>query len=55
MEDSAAVVGVFLAAGCLGLTHILNSPVYDAIGSVCIGSQSLDTVVSCSDDTGEEG
>ncbi|XP_062514812.1 proton-coupled zinc antiporter SLC30A9, mitochondrial-like [Corticium candelabrum] len=38
MEDSAAVLGVFLAASCLGLTYVFNNPVYDAIGSICIGT-----------------
>ena len=37
MEDSAAVSGVFLAASCLGLAYYTGNPVYDAIGSICIG------------------
>ena len=41
LEDSAAVLGVFLAGSCLSLTHMLNNPLYDAVGSICIGSQSL--------------
>lgn len=45
MEDSAAVLGVFLAASCLGLTYVFNNPVYDAIGSICIGSQFHCSVV----------
>ena len=37
LEDSAAVGGVFLAGGCLGLTHYTGNPIYDAIGSITIG------------------
>jgi zinc transporter 9 len=38
LEDSAAVLGVLLAGSCLSLTHMLNNPVYDAFGSICIGT-----------------
>jgi zinc transporter 9 len=37
LEDSAAVVGVIVAAGCMGLTSYLNTPFYDAVGSIFIG------------------
>ncbi len=37
MEDGAAVTGVMLATGCLGLTSYTGSPVFDAMGSVIIG------------------
>jgi cation diffusion facilitator family transporter len=36
-EDSAAVVGVLLAAAGLALTVITGSPVFDGAASVCIG------------------
>ena len=39
MEDSAAVGGVFLAAGALGLVHLTGNAVYDAIGSISIGGR----------------
>eukprot|EP00123_Amoebidium_parasiticum_P003803 comp15119_c0_seq1/m.11793 comp15119_c0_seq1/g.11793 ORF comp15119_c0_seq1/g.11793 comp15119_c0_seq1/m.11793 type:complete len:550 (-) comp15119_c0_seq1:56-1705(-) len=38
VEDSAAVLGVGIAGGCLALTHIYETPVFDAIGSISIGS-----------------
>lgn len=37
LEDGAAVAGVMLATGCLGLTSYTGSPVFDAMGSVMIG------------------
>lgn len=40
MEDGAAVTGVILATGCLGLTSYTGSTVFDAIGSVLIGGMS---------------
>lgn len=39
LEDGAAVAGVILATGCLGLTSYTGSPVFDAIGSVIIGGK----------------
>src|SRR3954470_9794739 len=36
-EDSAAVIGVLLAAAGLGLTVVTGSPVFDGAASVCIG------------------
>jgi cation diffusion facilitator family transporter len=36
-EDSAAVLGLFLAAGGLGLTELTGSVVYDGAASVAIG------------------
>jgi len=40
LEDFAAVTGVILATGCLGLTSYTGSTVFDAIGSVLIGGMS---------------
>lgn len=40
LEDGAAVTGVILATGCLGLTSYTGSTVFDAIGSVLIGGMS---------------
>jgi len=37
MEDSAAVMGVAVALGCICLTSFLNSPIPDAVGSCVIG------------------
>ena len=37
LEDGAAVAGVMLATGCLGLTSYTGSPVFDAMGSIMIG------------------
>lgn len=39
MEDSAAVGGVFIAAGALGMVHMTGNAVYDAIGSISIGGR----------------
>lgn len=37
-EDAAAVASVAVAAGCMGLSTITGSPIYDAIGSLLVGS-----------------
>ncbi|XP_050447051.1 zinc transporter 9 [Cataglyphis hispanica] len=37
MEDFAAVLGVIIAAGCMGLTSYLENPVFDAFGSLLVG------------------
>jgi len=37
LEDLAAVAGVVIAAGCMGLSHYTGSHVPDALGSVAIG------------------
>lgn len=37
LEDLAAVVGVVIAGGCMGLSHYTGSHVPDAIGSLAIG------------------
>jgi zinc transporter 9 len=37
-EDAAAVLGVIIALCALGAAHITHSPLYDAIGSILIGS-----------------
>lgn len=36
-EDTAAIVGMVIAFGFILLTYITGNPVFDAIGSVCIG------------------
>ncbi|GAA3629783.1 cation transporter [Kineosporia mesophila] len=36
-EDSAALVGILIAAGALGLHQITGSPIPDAIGSILVG------------------
>eukprot|EP00794_Sanderia_malayensis_P007174 gene7174-7980_t len=38
LEDSAAVAGLLLAAGCLGLTSYTGNTIFDAIGSISIGA-----------------
>lgn len=38
LEDSAAVLGVVIAAACMSLTHYTGNPLYDAVGSIAIGS-----------------
>ncbi|KAG5341286.1 ZNT9 protein, partial [Acromyrmex charruanus] len=37
MEDFAAVLGVIVAAGCMGLTSYLENPMFDAFGSLLVG------------------
>ncbi|XP_011868185.1 PREDICTED: zinc transporter 9 isoform X1 [Vollenhovia emeryi] len=37
MEDFAAVIGVIVAAGCMGLTSYLENPMFDATGSLLVG------------------
>ena len=41
LEDSAAVAGLFLAAGCLGLTSYTGNIIFDAIGSITIGGMLI--------------
>ncbi|KAG1652139.1 Zinc transporter 9 [Nymphon striatum] len=38
LEDLAAVLGVGIAGTCMGLTSLLQNPVYDSVGSIIIGS-----------------
>lgn len=38
LEDLAAVVGIGIAAGCMGLSSYYNTHVFDACGSLIIGS-----------------
>jgi hypothetical protein len=38
LEDSVAVVGVGVAAGAIALTHVTGNPMYDAAGSIAVGS-----------------
>ena len=37
LEDTAAVIGVAIAATCMGLTTWFNTPIFDACGSLMIG------------------
>ncbi|CAG9860785.1 unnamed protein product [Phyllotreta striolata] len=37
LEDFAAVVGVIVAAGCMGVSSLTNSPIPDALGSLLVG------------------
>eukprot|EP00698_Gefionella_okellyi_P013735 TRINITY_DN3779_c0_g1_i3.p1 TRINITY_DN3779_c0_g1~~TRINITY_DN3779_c0_g1_i3.p1 ORF type:complete len:484 (-),score=94.10 TRINITY_DN3779_c0_g1_i3:814-2265(-) len=37
MEDGAAVTGLAIAAGCLGMTAYTGNPMYDAMGSMMVG------------------
>lgn len=37
LEDFAAVVGVAVAAVCMGLSSVMQTPVPDAIGSLLVG------------------
>lgn len=37
LEDFAAVIGVVLAAGCIGVSSLIESPVPDAVGSLLVG------------------
>lgn len=36
-EDLAAVIGLVCAAACMGLTSLLENPMFDAIGSLLVG------------------
>ena len=45
LEDLAAVVGVVIAGGCMGLSHYTGSHVPDALGSLAIGKLPLGVVV----------
>uniref|UniRef100_A0A8C9VW97 Proton-coupled zinc antiporter SLC30A9, mitochondrial n=1 Tax=Scleropages formosus TaxID=113540 RepID=A0A8C9VW97_SCLFO len=38
LEDAAAVLGVILAASCMGLTSITGNPLYDSLGSLGVGA-----------------
>lgn len=37
LEDFAAVVGVAVAAVCMGLSSVMQTPVPDAVGSLLVG------------------
>ena len=37
LEDSVAVIGCAIAAGCMHLTTVMQNPFWDATGSVMIG------------------
>ncbi|XP_041846280.1 zinc transporter 9 [Melanotaenia boesemani] len=38
LEDAAAVFGVIMAAGCMGLTSLTGNPYYDSLGSLGVGT-----------------
>ncbi|XP_048087398.1 zinc transporter 9 isoform X2 [Alosa alosa] len=38
LEDAAAVIGVIMAAGCMGLTSLTGNPYYDSLGSLGVGT-----------------
>lgn len=38
LEDSAAVFGVLLAMTSLGLVHVTHNPIWDAVGTLAIGT-----------------
>uniref|UniRef100_A0A8C8DXC8 Proton-coupled zinc antiporter SLC30A9, mitochondrial n=1 Tax=Oryzias sinensis TaxID=183150 RepID=A0A8C8DXC8_9TELE len=38
LEDAAAVLGVIMAAGCMGLTSLTGNPLYDSLGSLGVGT-----------------
>ena len=38
LEDGVAVLGVGVAAGCIGLTALTHNPMYDALGSILVGT-----------------
>lgn len=38
LEDSAAIMGVFIALGAISLSSITLSPFYDSVGSILIGT-----------------
>ncbi|XP_068596081.1 proton-coupled zinc antiporter SLC30A9, mitochondrial [Brachionichthys hirsutus] len=38
LEDTAALLGVILASGCMGLTSITGNPFYDSLGSIGVGT-----------------
>lgn len=38
LEDSAAVLGVVIAAGCMGITSLTGNPLYDSVGSLGVGT-----------------
>ncbi|KAG8453623.1 hypothetical protein GDO86_000307 [Hymenochirus boettgeri] len=38
MEDAAAVLGLVMAASCMGLTSLTGNPYYDSLGSLGVGT-----------------
>nr|XP_004658728.1 zinc transporter 9 isoform X2 [Jaculus jaculus] len=38
LEDTAAVLGVTIAATCMGLTSVTGNPMYDSLGSLGVGT-----------------
>ncbi|KAE8629474.1 hypothetical protein XENTR_v10000496 [Xenopus tropicalis] len=38
MEDAAAVLGLVMAASCMGLTSLTGNPLYDSLGSLGVGT-----------------
>lgn len=41
LEDSAALLGVLIAAGSLGATYLTGNSAYDAAGSIAVGGRSV--------------
>lgn len=46
LEDSAAVTGIILATTAIGLSHITDNSVYDAIGSIAIGGTASVSIIT---------
>ena len=46
LEDSAAVTGLLLASGCLGLASYTGNMIYDAIGSISIGGKNAVSLIT---------
>lgn len=40
-EDCASIVGVLVAGAAIGLSHVLESPIPDALGSIVIGGETI--------------
>lgn len=38
LEDTAAVAGVIIAAGCMALSQYSGNPLYDAVGCLLVGT-----------------
>jgi cation diffusion facilitator family transporter len=51
-EDSAALIGVAIAASGIGLSEITKNPIFDPIASIVIGVLLIGVAVSMAHDTG---